>query len=584
MNCQWILREGEASSDQVTTAHRPIVAQVLQSRSWAKDAAQLLNPRLDQITDPSQLLGMDAAVERVGDAIIAGERIAVYGDYDIDGMSGLALLSSFFAACGSKDVLHHQPQRLSEGYGVHAEALVKLHAQGAKVVVTVDTGITACAAASKAKELGLDLVITDHHQPLEERPDTPWIVNPNQRGDTSGLGYLSGTGVAFYFCMALRRYLRDKGHFRGQDTSASKEPDLRYWLDLFALGTVADHVPLTGDNRNLVRVGLGLLRRSHRPGVRALVDEVIGDGEQNLSARDIAFSLAPKLNAASRLGHADLSTKLLLSTDHQEAEDIVVRLLELNAQRSEIQKKIFTDAEAQARTLLEQDPSQMILVLHGHWHEGVLGIVASKIVETFGRPAIILGALEDGETYRGSMRSMPGYSAVRLLEQCGSHLKKFGGHDMAAGLQVTSESLEAFRSAINLYALESQSGNGSVGQGNSEVLFDGELPPDILPDDLTQLDTLGPWGEGNPEPLFLIKGMDLEGAKHLKELHFKSKFAGRYDVIGFYKSAEIKKLQNIGVQIIDALVRPEINRFRNSVSVQLRLEHIRASQTQDLDS
>ncbi|HVJ64796.1 MAG TPA: DHH family phosphoesterase, partial [Bdellovibrionota bacterium] len=376
MNTKWIPREGAASTPTSVGDYRPIVAQVLGSRAWLKIADQLLNPRLDQITDPSQILGMNAAVERVGEAVASGECIAVYGDYDIDGMSGLSLLSSFFKACGAADVLHYQPQRLSEGYGVHPAALDELKNRGARVVVTVDTGITACAAAARAKEIGLDLVITDHHQPLEEMPQTPWIVNPNQRGDSSGLGYLSGTGVAFYFCMALRRYLRDKGHFTNGQI---KEPDLRYWLDLFALGTVADHVPLVGDNRNLVRVGLGLLRRSHRPGLRALIDEILPDSEQSLSARDIAFSIAPKLNAASRLGFADLSTKLLLSTDHVEAEDIVIKLFELNAQRSEIQKKVFAEAEAQARELLEKE-DQQILVLAGHWHEGVLGIVAAKII------------------------------------------------------------------------------------------------------------------------------------------------------------------------------------------------------------
>lgn len=578
MKSNWVSRGG-ATHQLKVGEFRPIVAQVLHSRDWAKDASQLLNPRLDQINDPSQMLGMNASVERIGEAIVNEETIAVYGDYDIDGMSGLALLSSFFQACGAKNLLQYQPQRLSEGYGVHPAALDELQAQGAKVVITVDTGITACAAAKRAKELGLDLVITDHHQPLEERPDTPWIVNPNQRGDTSGLGYLSGTGVAFYFCMALRRYLRDKGHFSPTASQrVSKEPDLRYWLDLFALGTVADHVPLIGDNRNLVRVGLGLLRRSHRPGLRALVDEVLSDSEAALTARDIAFSIAPKLNAASRLGHASLSTKLLLCNNHQEAEDIVVKLLELNAERSEIQKKVFTEALEQAHQLLENS-SQNILVLHGHWHEGVLGIVASKIVESFGRPAIILGALEDGLSYRGSMRSLPEFSSVRLLEKCGAHLKKFGGHDMAAGLHIDTANIEAFRKAINDQAQTQLDGSDTDASTKIQIMFDGELPSDIKPDDLAQLDTLGPWGEGNPEPLFLIKGLSLSNAKHLKELHFKSKFADQFDVIGFYKSNEVKKLQNIGVQIIDALVRPEINRFRNSVSVQLRLEHIRASQT-----
>lgn len=584
MNVLWVPRAGLSAQGRLQQSdqheYRPIVSQVLCARDWVDTARDLLNPRLDQITDPSQLLGMNAAVERIGEAIMGGETIAVYGDYDIDGMCGLSLLHSFFEACGAKKLLAHQPQRLSEGYGVHPEALTQLKNNGATVVITVDTGITACAAAEHAKQIGLDLVITDHHQPLEQKPDTPWIVNPNQRGDTSGLGYLSGTGVAFYFCMALRRYLREKNHFEQAQGAPSKEPDLRYWLDLFALGTVSDHVPLIKDNRNLVRVGLGLLKRSHRPGLRALIDELIPDPEQVLTARDIAFSIAPKLNAASRLGFADLSTKLLLSKTHQDAEDVVIKLLELNAQRSEIQKNIFSEAQSQAETQLTKNPETKILVLHGHWHEGVLGIVASKIVETYGKPAIVLGELEDGITLRGSMRSLQGFSSVRLLEKCQTHLMRFGGHDMAAGLQITFENLESFTDAINAEAKQQENASLEGDESSAiKLMFDGDLPSDIKPDDLMLLDSLGPWGEGNPEPLFLIKGLNIQDAKHLKDLHFKGRFAERFDVIGFFKSAEIKKLQNIGVQIIDALVRPEINRFRNSVSVQLRLEHVRASES-----
>lgn len=263
------------------------VAQLLSSRghSDAQAAEALFDARLDSLRSPFLLKNMDAAATRVAEAVRNGERIAIYADYDIDGMSGLAILVSFLEACGAEGVLPYQPDRLAEGYGVHAEAMTSLAAQGVKVVITVDTGIAAFDAALEASRLGLTLIVTDHHQQIGDLPQGAIVVNPNQKADSSGLGYLSGAGMAFYLAIALRSKLRELGHFN----ESLPQPDLREWLDLFVLGTIADHVELTGDNRALVRAGLKQLAKSRRTGLSLLRDEVLSRAE--ISTRDVAFSL-----------------------------------------------------------------------------------------------------------------------------------------------------------------------------------------------------------------------------------------------------------------------------------------------------
>lgn len=574
---KWSLKKRpDAELEALVRAHGSLLGSTLWSRGFSladqSSIESFLSPRMDSLHSPFLLKNMDACVERLLAARSRGETICIYSDYDMDGISGLALLKSFLEACGFKNLRHFQPDRLSEGYGVHPEALQKLYTEGVRLVITVDTGTTAFEAVSCARELGLDLMITDHHQQVGGLPATPWLINPNQEGDTAGLGYLSGAGVAFYLCMALRSRMREQGLF-GAELS---EPDLRQWLDVFCLGTIGDVVSLTDDNRTLVRAGLPYLARTRRPGLRHLIEAVLDPSAlANLSARDVAFSIVPKLNAASRMGEAHLSTELLTTSDELRAQEIVQRILDLNALRSRTQSQIFDEALAQATRLMEARPHTRVLVLRGSWHEGVLGIVAAKIAELFSLPSIVLSETHDGKL-RGSMRTRGAYHCVKILEGAASVLERFGGHHAAAGMQLESDKWELFCETLEAHVSTLYSPEGLPLETK---YFDGELSLETTPtvEEVLKLRTLEPFGAGNPEPLFLLKRISLAAFEKLKSTHIKMKRPMSPEMIGFSKAAELDRLREQGATSVDALLIPEINTFRNQARVQLRIEHLRAS-------
>ena len=547
-----------------------ILGQVAWARGFDDPSAieALLSPRLDSLSSPLLMLNMDRASDLITAAVIANDPICIYGDYDMDGMSGLAVLVSFLRACGAANITYYQPDRLNEGYGVHPEAIRSIAAQGAKIVVTVDTGTSAWEAAIEAQKLGLQFIVTDHHQQTGEIPVGACVVNPNQKGDTSGLGYLSGAGMAFYTAIAVRSKLRDKGWF----TPQRPQPDLRQWLDLLILGTIADQVELQGDNRALVRAGLEQLQRSTRPGLACLRDRVFTRVTGMPSAQDVAFLLAPKLNAASRMGFAALSTELLLTDSATRADELVEEILSLNQKRSTIQAEIFADALAQA-----QAQDLPVTVVHGSWHEGVLGIVAAKLVEALGKPAIVLAETPHEEkTLRGSMRTVLGCSCVEILEACKEVLIRFGGHEMAAGMQLKFENIDRFKALIKIAAENRDALELPL------VEFDGDLEAETLsPSDVNLVDSFGPWGSGNPEPLFRVTGLSLENVKLMKEQHVKLTLPGGAEVVGFFKASELEAFRQAGHQKFDALIHPGLNRFRGIETVQFKLAHARPHKSDD---
>ena len=574
----WSLKKRPgAELEALVQSHGSLLGALLWSRGFHPEKSAeiqgFLSPRLDTLKSPFTLKNMPEAVERLLRAFKNNEELCVYSDYDMDGISGLALLKSFLEACGYKKLRHFQPDRLAEGYGVHPAALETLHAEGVKLVITVDTGTTAFEAISRAKELGLDVIVTDHHQQLGDLPDTPWLINPNQRGDTSGLGYLSGAGTAFYLCMGLRSRMRDENLF----SSAFPEPDLRQWLDVFCLGTIGDVVNLVDDNRALVRAGLPYLVNTKRPGLKRLIEAVLEPSAiPNLSARDVAFSIVPKLNAASRMGEAHLSTEVLLTRDENRAQELVERILDLNALRSRTQAQIFDEAFAQASRVMERAPSTRVMVVKGAWHEGVLGIVAAKIAEVFSMPSIVLAETHDGRL-RGSMRTRGTYDCVKILEAASSVLDRFGGHTAAAGMQLAAEKWDLFRETLETHMATAYS---------PELLppetqyFDGELKINQVPtvQDVMQLRSMEPFGAGNPEPLFLIKNISASDFELLKGTHIKMKRSMGLDMIGFSKAVDLDRLKTQGAESVDALLVPEINTFRNQARVQFRIQHLRASE------
>ena len=565
----WVSRRNGDIPVELSSKYGPLLSQILWSRGLEDPRAAefFLNPRLETLESPFRLKDMEGAAERVADAIINKEPIAVYADYDIDGMSGLALLVSFFKSCGAETVIPYQPDRLVEGYGVHAEAIKKLADSGVKIIITVDTGIAAHEAAIESKRLGVDFIVTDHHQQILDLPVATFVVNPNQFSDQSKLGYLSGTGVAFYLAMSVRQKLRIKQHFAGRD-----EPDLKTWLDLFVLGTIADSVDLLGENRILVRSGLNQLLKTKRAGLKALLAKTLPNANQ-LSVRDVGFTIAPKLNAASRLGRADLSTKLLLTTDPAEAITLVEEIMTLNSERSEIQSKVYDEALRQAEEqIAKSDPP--VLIVHGEWHEGVLGIVAAKLVENLGRPSIVL-TQHAQDRLRGSMRTLQHFSCIRALDSCKDLLSRYGGHRMAAGMQLASNRIEEF--SETLWGAARKFFDSYTEQ--VAIVFDGDLPENLDCSEAEALEGMSPWGNGNPEPLLLVRNVDLSASQTLKEQHLKCKLKPGCDLIGFFKAREVKQLQESGVQHFDALVTPEVNRFRNNKSLQLRIQYVRPSQT-----
>lgn len=447
------------------------------------------------MSDAFLLRDMDKAAARILRAVDAGEPIVIYGDYDVDGITATALLYEYLRGMGAS-VRCMLPSREGEGYGLSDKAIETLAAKGCKLIVTVDNGISAAPQAARAKELGIDLVITDHHLPPDALPDAAAVVDPARPDDESPFKALSGAGVAFKLCAAL----------------AGCAPDemLDFCGDLAAIGTVADVMPLTGENRTLVKAGLAALRNTERPGLAALF-EAAGIEPEQLTADSISYGLGPRLNAAGRMGSAGLALRLLLCEDEEDARRIAGELSALNTARQAAERAIMEQVEAElaARPALLH---QRILVLWGEgYHPGVVGIVASRLTERYGRPVMLI-TLSGGEG-KGSGRSVPGINLHAAIAACSHLLLRYGGHALAAGLSLRRENLEPFRAAINDWAAR-----------NHPVLTPPPLRLDA-PVRLAELEVeavrslgwLAPCGSGNPDPLFLIEDVLLDGVWPISE-------------------------------------------------------------------
>ncbi len=471
-----------------------------------------LNPSLRRLLpDPSRFRDMDAAAERLADAIIRGEKVAVFGDYDVDGATSSALLTRFFAAIG-QTLRVYIPDRLKEGYGPNAPALRRLAAEGVKVVITVDCGTLAFAPLEDAAAQGIEVIVIDHHLAEPELPRAIAVVNPNRLDEMPGFGQLAAVGVAFLFVVAVNRRLRAQG-FYSRDTRP--EPDLLRWLDLVALGTVCDVVPLSGLNRALVTQGLKVLRARQNPGLAALAD-VAGIAEPP-TAYHLGFLLGPRVNAGGRVGQADLGARLLSTDDPREAQAIAQQLNQYNRERQEIEAAVLDEAMKELGTV--PDDAALALVARQGWHPGVIGIVAARIREAAGRPSFVI-ALDGNGIGKGSGRSIPGVdlgAAVVAAGQAGL-LVNGGGHAMAAGLTVEAAKLNDLKAFLNERlkpAVIKAGASASLG-------FDGALGIGGCNTDLCdRLEQLGPYGSGNPEPRFALTAArviqaDVVGEKHVR--------------------------------------------------------------------
>ncbi len=496
-----------------------------------EDVPDFLDPTLRKfLPDPSHLKDMDAAVARLVRAVRGGERIVVFGDYDVDGATSSALLLRFFRAVGG-DIGVYIPDRRREGYGPNASALLKLRKEGAAVVVTVDCGVTAFEPLAEARRAGLDLIVIDHHQAEIALPDAIAVVDPNRIDDASPHKQMAAVGVAFLLAVGVNRALREAGWYAGERA----EPDLRQWLDLVALGTVCDVVPLTGVNRALVRQGLLVMAKRGNAGLAALAD--VARLKETPGAYHLGFMLGPRVNAGGRVGQADLGARLLSSDDAHEVGALALRLDEFNAERRAIERAVLDQAIGRIEGLYGPDrkgmPAALVVESEG-WHVGVIGIVASRLVERYGRPTFVIGM--DGELGKGSGRSVRGVdlgAAVIAARQSGL-LVNGGGHAMAAGLTVARSAL----SDLARFLDERIAPLLGVAPAVRELGIDAALAPGAATQELVgMIERAGPFGAGNALPRFALTSVRVSYAQPVGEGHVRCTLIGgergRVDAIAF---------------------------------------------------
>lgn len=546
-----------------------IVAKVLVARGYrtAGDASKFLSDALTELPDPFTMKGLPQAVERLLRAITTRETVTLYGDYDVDGVSSTALLTTFLRQVGL-EVRTYIPHRLGEGYGLNRAAIERIAAEGSTLLVTLDCGITSHAEIERANELGLNVVVVDHHAVPEVMPPAVAVLNPLQPGCDYPTKWLCAGGVTFNLCMGLRKHLREQGFFAGK-----QEPNLKQLLDLVALATVADVVPLTGANRVLVTHGLKELTAGRRPGVRALKD-VAEVGGLEITAGTVGFRLGPRINAAGRLDDASVGLQCLLSKDYESALPLARALDAANAERQQIERSMLNAAIEQAEAAVARGARGLVLS-SPNWHPGVVGIVASRIVERFHRPTILIG-VHDG-VGKGSARSIEGFHLYDAIKSVSHHLSRFGGHKAAAGLSIDPAKLDAFRADFERVAGELLDDAALVPRQRIDALVSaGELSEDTV----NALQKLAPFGMGNPEPILAMQGQVasprvLQNKTPGEPGHLKLTLeaAPAFDVIGF-RQAEKAELTE---RPIDLAFKVDVDEFRGVKRLSLKLSALRAA-------
>ena len=554
------------------------VARLLAARDVDLDSVtDFLEPTLRRfLPDPSHLKDMDTAVQRLVRAVQGGERIVVFGDYDVDGATSSALLLRFFRAVGG-NIGVYIPDRRKEGYGPNTAALLKLKAEGAAVVVTVDCGVTAFEPLAEAKRAGLDTIVIDHHMAEIALPEAIAVVDPNRVDEASPHKQMAAVGVAFLLAVGVNRALRGAGWYG----ASRPEPDLRQWLDLVALGTVCDVVPLTGVNRALVRHGLKVMADRRNLGLAALAD--VARLKEAPGAYHLGFLLGPRVNAGGRVGQADLGARLLSSDDPNEVGALALRLDEFNAERRAIEREVLVQAISRIEGLYGPDrkglPAALVIESDG-WHVGVIGIVASRLVERYGRPAFVVGL--DGDLGKGSGRSVRGVdlgAAVIAARQAGL-LVNGGGHAMAAGLTVTREALPGLARFLDERIAPQLGAAPPV----RELGVDAALAPAAATQELVDMiERVGPFGAGNALPRFVLMSVRVSYAQTVGEGHVRCTLVGaergRVEAIAFRanQTALGPALLDPARPILHVAGALRIDRFGGRQSVRLQIDDAAAA-------
>ncbi|HET9175098.1 MAG TPA: single-stranded-DNA-specific exonuclease RecJ [Pseudolabrys sp.] len=573
--------DDRGSARALTIAQRhgldELLARVLAGRNVDPDQVDsFLDPTIRRLMpDPNTLTDMDAACVRIADAIVKGESIAIFGDYDVDGATASALLCRYLRQCGL-DPIVHIPDRLFEGYGPNKDAIRSFAVRGAKLLITVDCGVTSLEPLGEAEKLGLDTVVIDHHQADEELPVAAAVVDPNRVDDLSGLGHLAAVGLVFLTLVAVTRELRRRDFWSG----ARSEPDLLSLLHLVALGTVADVVPLHGLNRAFVAKGLIALRRREHPGMTALMDVARLRGPPE--PWHLGFLLGPRINAGGRIGRADLGARLLLEEDPTEAARLASELDRLNRERQTIEQTTLAQAEAEALAALGlEEKGAVVLTAAQGWHPGIVGLVAARLKERYGRPAFAI-ALEPGGIGTGSGRSIAGVDLGRTVRRAVQEgiLLKGGGHAMAAGVTLKKEALAAFRAFLEDALAEPV----ELARRDSALLIDGAVAAGGFNFSLADLLTrAGPFGAGNPEPILALPAHTLVYAEPLGDNHIRARLRsgdGKFvNAIAFRAMGQVlgKALLDNRDRAVHAAGQIAVDRWQGEERVQMRLLDLAAS-------
>jgi single-stranded-DNA-specific exonuclease len=493
---RWVLREADPQtvarqSEQLNIS--PLLARILVLRGFTDppSARSYLSSSLrTDLPSPFEMADMEPALRRLVEAIKNKEQIGIWGDYDVDGTTGTSVLVSFLREIGAQPI-YHVPHRIDEGYGLNIQGLRQLRERGVDLVVTVDCGISNAQEVAAARTMGLDVVVVDHHQPPAELPPAVAVINPHRKDCSFPDKGLCAAGLAFYLVIGLRAKLREQGWFAG-----ATEPDIRRYLDIVTLGTIADMVPLKGVNRTLIRRGLAELATSTRPGVVAL-KQVAGIAAGEVNAGQVGFRLGPRINAAGRVDYGIKVVELLTTNSNEIALRIATELDTHNSERRTIEAAVLEHALAQASSIVSGGLRHSLVLAGEGWHPGVLGIVASRIVEKYHRPTVVIGF--NGSEGKGSARSIRGFHMVDGFRRCAEHLTKFGGHEHAGGLSIQSANLEYFAEAFEIVARQALTDEDLV----PLLEMDAQLRfTDIGFPLVRELDVLKPFGVGNPEPLF----------------------------------------------------------------------------------
>jgi single-stranded-DNA-specific exonuclease len=542
-----------------------ILASLLMNRNVtsADSAKSFLSPRLGALRDPFLIKDMDRAVDLITDFILKKKSITVYGDYDADGLTATSLLFDFFSRL-EIPISFYIPHRLEEGYSLNEKAIRKIAGGSTGIIITVDCGISSQSEIALAQELGMEVIVTDHHQlPAGFVPICP-TINPLRPDSSFPFKELSGVGLAFYLTIAIRSNLREIGFFQNKS-----EPDLRSYLDLVAIGTVADIVPLIEENRILVRSGLNVLKETRRPGIKELLRVSGIKNNQVITTYDIAFKLAPRLNAIGRLGPATKAVHLLTTDDKTEASAIATQMDSLNAQRQEIQNGIFSECRERIDKIKDLERRRTIVLFNPQWHRGVVGIVASKIVEEYYRPTLILNV--EGDLLKGSGRSIDGFNLYKALSDLSDLLKQFGGHDHAAGVTLESKDIEEFCDRFE----ELASKRIDTKDMTPKIEVDTKLGLEyITPQILKEIEILPPFGYKNPEPIFWAGPLKVVSSKVVGKDHLKLKIKEKgitFDCIAFGKGA----FHSLEGKSVDILFQIETNTWQGIESIQLVIVDLR---------